>query len=342
VKAAVFYGSGEVRLEELPKPKPGPEDVLIKVKAAGICGTDVHIIRGTARSAVPVVLGHEYSGEIVETGSRVAGLKVGDRITVDPNIACGECDYCTVGKVNLCRRLKALGVDLNGGFAEYSVLPAKQAYKLPSQVSYEEAALTEPLACCVHGIELVSGPRIRRAVILGGGPIGLMLVQLLRLEDSEEVILSEAVDKKRELALQLGAHRTVDPSRESMEPGGADLVIECAGLPQTTRDAFELVSDGGTILLFGLVDADVEVAIRPQAIVTRELRIQGSVLNPFTHEKALALIAERKVSVSPLVTHIFSLFEIESALKTYQELDAIKVLLTLSPSTVSGSGQSNC
>jgi 2-desacetyl-2-hydroxyethyl bacteriochlorophyllide A dehydrogenase len=328
VKAAVFYGSGKVKLEELPKPAPGPEEVLIKVKAAGICGTDIHIIRGTAHSAVPVVLGHEYSGEIVEIGSLVTEFKVSDRITVDPNIACGECEYCLAGKANLCRKLRALGVDLNGGFAEYSLLPSKQAYRLPDHVSYQEAALTELLACCVHGIELVAGQSIRRAVVLGGGPIGLVMIQLLKLQGAEEIILSEPIEKKRELALRLGAHRAIDPFKESIDQGRADLVIECAGLPQTTKETFELVSDGGTILLFGLVDADVEVAIRPQAIVTRELRIQGSVLNPYTHGKALALIAERRVSVSPFITHTFRLSEIDSALEKQKERDTVKVLLT--------------
>lgn len=328
MRAAVFYGAGETKLEDLPRPQPGPRDILIKVKAAGVCGTDIHIVKGISRSAVPVVLGHEYAGEIVEIGSEVGEFRTGDRVTVDPNITCGECNYCLAGKVNLCRNLRALGVDLNGGFAEYSLLPVQQAYRLPDNLSYEEAALVEPLACCVHGMKLVVGQGVRRAVILGGGNIGLMILQLLKLEGAEEIIVSEPIASKRELALKLGAHQAVDPLKESIELRRVDLVIECAGLPQTVEETFEIVSDGGTILLFGLVDADAEVGIKPQAVVTRELKIQGSVLNPYTHEKALRLIAEGKVSVAPLITHTFRLSEIDAAFRKHQEHDAIKVLLT--------------
>lgn len=327
MKAAVFLGNNKIEIRDLPIPEVGPNDILIKVKASGVCGTDVHIIRGTAHSAVPVVLGHEYAGEIIQVGSKVTKFKLGDRVTVDPNIFCSECDYCFQGKINFCRNLKALGVDINGGFAEFSVLPERQVYKLPDHVSYEEGVLTEPLACCVHAMELSPASHGDKVIILGASTIGILMLQLVRLEGASEIIVSEPVASKRALALKLGAHQAVDPYRESLPERRADLIIECAGLTQTVTQSFELVRDGGSILLFGLVDVDKEIVVRPQEIVVRELKIQGSVLNPNTHGKALRLIAEGKVSALPLITHYFDLEKINLAFNIHEQKDAVKVVV---------------
>ncbi len=328
MKAAVFLGEGKIEIKDISSPKVGPNDILIEVKASGICGTDIHIIKGTAHAQVPVVLGHEYAGEILHVGSKVTKFKPGDRITVDPNIYCDECDNCFQGKINLCSNLKALGVDIDGGFAELSLLPEGQAYKLPEHVSYEEGALTEPLACCVHAIELSPPSPGDKVVILGAGTIGLLMVQLVKLEGASEIIVSDPVASKRTLALKLGANYAIDPRKEPLPEKEAHLVIECAGLTQTFTQTFKVVKDGGNILLFGLVDADREVYIRPQEIVVRELKIQGSVLNPNTHGKALRLIAEGKVSVSPLITHRLSLEKINAAFDAWKQRDTIKVLIT--------------
>jgi len=177
MKAAVFYGVKDLRLEEVPLRKLRSDELLVKIHACGVCGTDVHIYEGAKGSATvypPVVLGHEFSGEIVEIGNGVRQLKVGDRISVDPNIFCGQCHFCQKGNVHLCENLQAIGVTRNGGFAEYAIVPEKQAYKLPDNLSYEEGAMGEPVACCLHGIDLSGIKHGDKVLIVGAGTIGLL------------------------------------------------------------------------------------------------------------------------------------------------------------------------
>lgn len=327
MKGAVFWAPGNFQLEELPDPQVKANEILIRVKACGICGTDEHIIKGAAPASPPVVLGHEYAGVVMAAGKGTKKFKIGDRVAVDPNITCGKCEYCLMGKPNLCRNLKALGVNIDGGFAEFSVFPATQAYKLSARVSFDEAALVEPLACCVHGMELIEIKRGETVFILGGGTIGLLMLQLARLAGADRIIVSEPVSFKRRLAKKLGADEAVDPTKDKLPLHLAEVVIECAGVPMTVEQSFELVKDGGRILLFGLVSREAQVSIRPEDIVKRELTVKGSVLNPDTHAQALDLISKKKVKVLPVVTHLFPLNKIKKAFKMHQNKNVVKVLI---------------
>lgn len=327
MKGAVFRAPGNFELEELPDPQVKTTEILIQVKACGICGTDEHIINGTAPASPPVVLGHEYAGVVTAVGKGTKKFKIGDRVAVDPNITCGKCEYCLAGKPNLCRNLKALGVNINGGFAEFSVLPAAQAYKLSASVSFEEAVLVEPLACCVHGIELIEIKRGETVFILGGGTIGLLMLQLTRLAGAGRIIVSEPVSFKRRLAKKLGADQVVDPAKDNLPLRLAEVAIECAGAPMTVKQSFELVKHGGRILLFGLVSSQAEVSIRPAEIVKRELTVKGSVLNPYTHHRALELISKKQVKVLPLITNRFPLTKIKEAFRTHKDKSVVKVLI---------------
>jgi 2-desacetyl-2-hydroxyethyl bacteriochlorophyllide A dehydrogenase len=335
MKAVVFHKANDISVEECPMPRIGPGDVLVNVHACGVCGTDIHILHGEHIVKFPVIPGHEFSGEIVEAAPEVTNVKVGDRVTVDPNIVDHTCFFCRRGEIHLCENLTATGVNYNGGFAEYCKVPAAQAYPIPNEVSLDEAAMAEPLACCVHGIDragIVPGSTV---VLLGAGSIGLILLQLVKTAGAGLVIVSEPDEKKRELAARFGAEVLLDPTTGDVQAEvarltrvGADVVIESAGRLETAQLAIKLARRGGTVLQFGVVSPDKVIEVAPYDVFYKELTIRGSFVNPFTHARAVDLLARKQVEVMPLVTHRFSLDDAAKALETAQGRDAIKVLLT--------------
>jgi 2-desacetyl-2-hydroxyethyl bacteriochlorophyllide A dehydrogenase len=334
MKAVVFHGPNRFAVEERPVPEVGELDVLVSVHACGICGTDIHVLHGEHIVKFPVIPGHEFSGEIVQTGSGVVNVKVGDRVTIDPNIVDHTCRYCRRGEINLCENLTAVGLNYDGGFAEYCNVPAVQSYKVPDSLSLDEAAMTEPLACCVHGIDragIVPGDSV---VVLGAGSIGLMMVQLARICGAGHIIVSEPDEAKRHLAARLGADVQLNPLSQDVSADvtqitgvGADVVIESAGRLETAELAPKLARRGGTVLLFGVVSPDKLAKISPYEIFFRELSIRGSFVNPFTHARAIELLTSRQVELMPLVTHRFSLDDAVRALEAAPSPDAMKVLL---------------
>ena len=336
MSAAVFRRPGSVVIEERDVPSPKPGEVLVRVEACGVCGTDFHIFKGEAPARPPVVLGHEYCGEVVALGEGVAGLQLGDRVAVDPNIACGRCYHCRLGKVHLCGSMEALGVTLDGGFAGYSIAPVTQCHALPSHMSAVQGAFVEPVACCVHGIDLAGIKPGNTVVVLGGGTIGLILLQLARGSGAATLIVSEPVQKKRELALELGATLAVDPLSADLEeqvravaPAGADVVIEAVGRPDTVEAAVRIAARGGCILLFGVAPEDAKVPVSPFAIYKKELRIQGSYVNPFTFSRAISLLASGAVKVEPLVERVMPLEDLPSVLASGPSAGGAKTLAGL-------------
>ena len=223
MKVSYFLGKGSFEVRQAPELHPGPGEVVIKNMVCGVCGTDVHIFHGEPGSAdvtPPVVLGHEYSGEVVEVGEGVTALKPGDHVTVDPNIYCGECVYCRNGKKQLCETMQAVGVTRDGGFGEYSLVPAAQAFKLGDSVPYEAGAMAEPVACCLHGIDLAGIKAGDRVCIVGGGAIGLIMLQLAKLSGASSLVLSEPNEKRRQLA---GALRVAQQAQNI--PGGVAAAL---------------------------------------------------------------------------------------------------------------------
>ena len=210
MKASRFLGNKTFAVTDLPTPHAGPGELVLRNQVCGVCGTDVHIYHGEPGSAdvnPPVVLGHEYSGEVVEVGEGVTGFAVGDHVTVDPNIYCGHCAYCQNGKKQLCPSMEAVGVTRDGGFAQYSRIPASQAFKLEPTVPWEAAAMAEPLACCLHGIDLAGIQVGDKVCVVGGGAIGLLMVQLAKLSGASQIVLSEPNEKRRQVGLCPGSGR---------------------------------------------------------------------------------------------------------------------------------------
>ena len=220
MKSAVFYGKHDMRVEESPMPKVGKEDVLIQVKACGICGTDVHIYegdKGAAEVTPPTILGHEFSGVVAEVGSSVTNVKVGDRVCIDPNCYCGKCDFCRNGIAHYCTDMIGYGTTVNGGFAEYCSVNQRQVYKLGDNTTFEQGAMTEPVACCLHGIDMCNIHPGSSVVVIGGGMIGLLMLQLARLAGAARTALLEPVEAKREVAKKLGADICIDPIHDDVK-----------------------------------------------------------------------------------------------------------------------------
>ena len=337
MKASYFLGKGSFEVRQAPELHPGPGEVVIKNMVCGVCGTDVHIFHGEPGSAdvtPPVVLGHEYSGEVVEVGEGVTALKPGDHVTVDPNIYCGECVYCRNGKKQLCETMQAVGVTRDGGFGEYSLVPAAQAFKLGDSVLYEAGAMAEPVACCLHGIDLAGIKAGDRVCIVGGGAIGLIMLQLAKLSGASTLVLSEPNEKRRQVALSLGADAAIDPTApdagsayEAALGDGADVVIECVGNNAAVKSAFQLAKKGATIVLFSVPKVDATFDLPLFDVYKKELTIRGSFVNPDTHERAVRLINSGKLDFTSIITHRFNLDQLPEAIAMQMSSESIKVVV---------------
>jgi 2-desacetyl-2-hydroxyethyl bacteriochlorophyllide A dehydrogenase len=309
-------------------------EVLVKVEACGICGTDVHIVDGTSRSTPPVVLGHEYAGIVTDVAKGTTGVAVGQRVGIDPNISCGACFYCRRSLVHLCSNLRALGVDIDGGMAEFSIVPVKQTYTLPQEMAPEMSAFIEPVSCAIHGIDLA---RIRSGdtvVILGGGTIGLIMLQLARNAGAARVIIIEPLAHKRGVARDLGADLVLDPQTTNIQSAildltqvGADVVIECVGRPQTTELALQLVRRGGLVEFFGVCPIGEKIAIEPNALYFKELTIVGSYVNPHTFDRSIAMLQSGRVKIDKFQLDKFPLDGVHEALRYQREGKTIKSII---------------
>lgn len=337
MKASRFLGNKTFAVTDLPTPHAGPGELVLRNQVCGVCGTDVHIYHGEPGSAdvnPPVVLGHEYSGEVVEVGEGVTGFAVGDHVTVDPNIYCGHCAYCQNGKKQLCPSMEAIGVTRDGGFAQYSRIPASQAFKLEPTVPWEAAAMAEPLACCLHGIDLAGIQVGDKVCVVGGGAIGLLMVQLAKLSGASQIVLSEPNKKRRQVGLQLGANAAIDPTRPDAQEafaqvldGGANVVIECVGNVPAVKSAFQFAGKGATVLLFSVPKVDATFDLPLFDVYKKELTIKGSFVNPDTHARAVALINSGKVDFGPIITHRFTLDQLPEAIAMQMSDASIKVVV---------------
>jgi L-iditol 2-dehydrogenase len=323
MRQAVLTRPGEIRIEEAPMPAPTGDELLVRVEACGVCGSDRAIFAGHHPISPPVVLGHEYAGTVVELGPRATGFNVGDRVVVDPNIMCGRCIFCRRGQVQLCQAITPLGISRPGGFAELSLVPAPNAYPIPQSLTFEEAALVEPLACCVRGIQQADVRLGAVVLVLGAGPIGLLLAQLARLRGASVVISVDPLAERREVAAMLAADVTLDASdpaavRDAVMSStaglGADVVIEASGRTSAATQSLELVQPGGTVVWFGACPQSERVEVAPLWVNDREITIRGSNINPFTHQTALSLIEHHRVRVADIVSERVGLDALVGAL----------------------------
>lgn len=319
---------GDIRTVDVPVPKPGPGEVLVRVLAAGICGTDRHLVLGEFPCSPPVTLGHEFSGLVTALGEGADPSLLGRTVTCDPNIACGRCPPCLGGRVNLCTALQAVGVHRDGGFAEYAAFPAHRALVLPEGLDPRHGAFCEPLACCLHGTDIGSPGPGERVIVLGGGVIGLLTLQLARAAGAETLLVTRQ-ESKRDLALSLGASAVAATPQAALDawPGGADLVMECAGVVDTVAAARRLARSGGRVVLLGVLPAGATVAFEPLDLLVREIDLRPAFLNPFTQARAVALIGSGRIRVDPLISRSIPLAALPEALREPARPGEVKVLV---------------
>jgi len=335
---AIYDGkSDQLQLVQKDALKPGIGEILLKVAACGICGTDVKILKGESHASPPVITGHEFCGIVEEVGPRVKNVQVGEFVAVDPNIYCGQCSFCREGKINLCRNLQALGVDIDGGFAEFCVVPAKQCYPLPGDLPVETAILTEPLSCAVYGNQLAEIHPGDQVGIIGGGIIGQMMIQLAQISGASSIVATDPDAERRRQLEVLGVDLVVDPMENDAEEkiqdythGGAERVIECVGSIPTVEQSIKLVRDGGVVVLFGVSPMDSFAEISPYELYKRDLSIRGSFLNPFTFQTAARLISSHSIDFSSLEIKRFPLNNINQAIEHQLSRSSLKTIIDLS------------
>ncbi|MEW6228748.1 MAG: zinc-binding dehydrogenase [Bacillota bacterium] len=339
MKGLVKYarGVGNMELRDIPEPSPGPREVKIRVKAAGICGTDIHIYYDEYPNVPPLVVGHELSGTVVETGAGAKRFSVGDRVTSETFAStCGVCRFCREGNRNLCPERKSIGSHLDGAFAEYVVIAEDHVRALPEHVDFPEGALCEPLACCVHGVlELTDITPGDVVLVSGPGPIGLICAQLVKAAGATLVVSGTGADRHRlDLARKFGADVTVGVTGEDLgtviagltSGCGADVVIECAGNEASARSCVEVARKQAQYLQMGLFGKSI--TWEQDTLVFKELTVLGS----FSHRKsawdrAMTLLAERKVDLRPLVSHQLSIDRWREGFEIFEHKQGLKVVL---------------
>jgi len=343
--AAVFHGPGDLRLMRRQVPKPGPEEVLVAVRAAGICGTDLRILGGGHRKIPPGtarILGHEVVGEIVELGSEVQGYRTGEQVFVAPNFGCGVCPQCISGRNNLCSNYSAIGLSNDGGFAEYMVVPAAAIRQgnligLDAEVDPAVGALIEPLACVLRGQEGV-GPFLgNNVLIVGAGPIGIMHMKLAALRGARKIIISELIPERVTQAKELGADEVINAAKDSLldavmeltEGQGADVVIVAAPAPQAQEAALEVASIGGRINFFGGLPSDhPSISINPNLVHYKELVVTGTTgCSTGDCRRAAQIVSSGRIDLALLITGKFALDKAPEAFATAANRQALKVVV---------------
>jgi 2-desacetyl-2-hydroxyethyl bacteriochlorophyllide A dehydrogenase len=318
MKAAIILKPGEISVESVPDPAPGPRDVVVRVAACGICGTDLHILEGEFAPTLPVVPGHEFAGEVVEVGSDVTELRIGDRVAVDPSLHCGECYYCRRARGNLCERWNAIGVTVPGGAAEYVAAPVKNCFKLPDGVDTADAALIEPLSCAVRGFDVLPRDMASHYLIYGAGTMGLMMMELAKRAGAASVSMVDLNPDRLATARLLGCTAAVTSADELDRPRGWDIVVDCTGVVAAIQDGLGRVGRGGTFLQFGVSNEDAKAVIEPYRIYNREITITGSMAVLHSFERAGELFAAGVLKPEVMISDRFPLDEYETALTRFK------------------------
>jgi len=320
MKALLLSKYKFLEVADLPEPEPGPGEVLVRVAACGICGSDVHGYDGfSGRRIPPIVMGHEAAGTIAALGAGVTGFSVGDRVTFDSTLYCGACSYCLRGEVNLCDNRQVFGVSCAdyrraGAFAEFIVVPARVLYSLPNTLSFEEAAMLEPVSVAVHAVTLAGIRGGETALVVGAGMIGLLVVQALRAAGCRRVLVADLDASRLELGRQAGATDLLSPganiaaaAAQLTAEAGVDVVIEAVGRDETVNASLQSARKGGTVVLVGNIASHVNLPL--QTVVTRQIRIQGSCASAGEYRKAIQLLAAGAIKAKPLISAVASLEE---------------------------------
>ncbi|HEX2623120.1 MAG TPA: zinc-dependent alcohol dehydrogenase family protein [Phototrophicaceae bacterium] len=335
MKAVVFPAAESIALEQVPDPTPAEDEIVVKIARSGICGTDLHIYRNEYMSNFPLIPGHEFGGTIVELGKKVTGYSIGERVAVDPNLYCGYCDFCRNEQSNHCANWQGIGITRSGGFAEYVNVPVKAAYRLPDSLSDQQAAFIEPLACVVYALKRLHIRPADRVLLLGSGPMGLLLIQALRAGNASRITVVDKQPGRLELAKTLGANQTVlagaDQAAElkALAPYGFDIVIDATGVPAVIENAFQHLKVRGQFLQFGVTPNNARVSINPYDIFHNDWTIIGSFALCYTFLPAIAWLESGAIDVSSLVSHTIPLADFAEAFHQFAAGETLKVHLQI-------------
>ncbi|MEA2593966.1 MAG: hypothetical protein QOF01_435 [Thermomicrobiales bacterium] len=332
MKAVVVREPGDVRVETVPDPEAGPKDVLIRVGACGICGTDIHIIDGEfPPTRYPIIIGHEFGGTVVAVGDDVVGFKVGDRVGVDPTLNCGECYFCQRGQGNLCERWNAVGVGHHpGGFAECVAVPERSVYALPAGMDFKAAALIEPVSCVVHGLHLLNPQVGESYLIYGAGPMGLQNAQLARFNGASVVAIIDINPGRLEIARSFGfavVGTSLDEVRH-VAPRGFQNVIEATGNTKVAELAIDAVMRRGKLLQFGVCPPGEKAAFDMFKIYNEEISIIGSMAVLNSYGPAIDVIAAGAIDTGKMVTHTLPIEQFAEAVALVRRGEGLKVQIS--------------
>lgn len=336
MKAIIFPDVAQIALETVADPTPAPDEVVVKVAQAGICGTDLHIYSNVYLSQFPIIPGHEFSGEVVAIGNNVSmDLKIGDRVTVDPNLYCMQCDFCRNEMANHCLNWVGIGVTRNGGFAEYINVPARACYRLPDSLTAEQAAFIEPLACVVYALKRFPISPADNVLLIGAGPMGLLLTQALRHSNAANITVVEKQPQRLALAGQMGATNIVAANADQTDalkaiaPYGFDAVIDATGVPKVIEGAFQYLKPRGRFLQFGVTPNNARIEISPFDIFNNDWTIVGSFALCYTFLPAIDWLANGVIDVSQLVSHTVPMSGFAQAFDQFKNGETLKVHINM-------------
>ncbi|GAA3713099.1 zinc-dependent alcohol dehydrogenase family protein [Microlunatus aurantiacus] len=320
MRAIVFAGPGSWSLEEVPDPAPGPREVLVRVEAVGLCGTDVHVLDGEfAPTRYPIIPGHETSGVVEAVGDQVGDIAPGDRVSVDPTLTCGECRFCAVGRSNLCEEWDGSGVArTNGSTAELTVAPVRNVHRLPDEVDLPLAALIEPLSCAIHGYDLLPRRMGEHVLVYGAGTMGLMMAQLAPRAGAASVTVVDRNPTRLAAAREVGIERVLTSADDADQIGGWDVVIDCTGAVAAIEDGLRRVRRGGVFQQFGVAPADASARFSPFAIYNDEISVVGSMAVLHSYGRAVEMFAAGALRADRMVSHAFTLDDYGDALDTFR------------------------
>ncbi len=328
MKAAVIKAIGNIEVNDVQVPVPGPDEVRVQVKLGGICGSDNSMFHGKLEAPFPLIPGHEAVGLIDAAGNNVRHLHPGQRVTIHPNYFCGVCEMCRKGLTNICSSKIRLGVDIDGVFAEYAVVPASAVFQVPEEMPDEVAVFAEPLAVCLHGIKKAGIKKADRVLVLGAGVIGQLCLQTAKAY-SDNITSSDLLDSRLELARSMGAARVFGDSDELYSHQGEfDVIFETTGSPAGLNECIELAAPGAVIVTLGL--PALEYPVSTVKIVRKELTIKGSMIYTTEIPESLELLAQGRIDSSSLVSSSISLEELGEALKHFDEPSRMKTLVRIS------------
>jgi 2-desacetyl-2-hydroxyethyl bacteriochlorophyllide A dehydrogenase len=336
MRAVVIDAPGSIRVDSVPDPTPRPDEVLVRVSACGICGTDLHIIDGDSPLArYPLIPGHEFAGEVVALGSDIAqrnggaNITVGSRVAIEPNLYCGYCEFCRTGHENLCLNYAAIGVTTGGAIAQYVAVPVAKAYMLPDTISLREAALIEPVSCAVHGMHSLNPMSGDTFLIVGAGTMGLLLLQLAVRGGASRVVMVDVNAQRLARAERLGATHTYNDIKQALkdEPLGFSCVVDATGVPAVIESAFMAVKRGGKFMVFGVAPHEARISLSPFRIYNDEITVIGSMAVLFSFQAALDLISAGVIDTEAMLTTALPLEDFPKALDMVRRGEGVKTQL---------------